>query len=40
MPSNKSEKYLTLTNVFVVVVFFFSVQEVIILKEEEKFMLQ
>ena len=39
MPSNKSEKYLTLTNVFVVV-FFFSVQEVIILKEEEKFMLQ
>lgn len=39
MPSNKSEKYLTLTNVFVVVVFF-SVQEVIILKEEEKFMLQ
>ena len=39
MPSNKSEKHLTLTNVFVVVVFF-SVQEVIILKEEEKFMLQ
>lgn len=40
MPSNKSEKHLTLTNVFVVVVGFFSVQEVIILKEEEKFMLQ
>ena len=40
MPSNKSEKHLTQTNVFVVVVVFFSVQEVIILKEEEKFMLQ
>ena len=38
MPCNKSEKHLTLSNVFVVVVF--SVQEVIILKEEEKFMLQ